>query len=207
MVGDNDPHFWSFAFGLVNSTQQTLIVDNFVGTNGTALPSHAIAPTNTPGTSWTAQNGSYTIQSNKSSTTGTPTGPGAVATCDCGQATCTVSATVNLASATGNAGVLARYAAGAFYMAQYSGSSNSFDIFEYNGSSFVSRATTAASIDSNNHAVVFSAAGSTLSATLDGGSLLIYGSASSNPSATVVGLRSNPQGSTNTVSNFQVTSP
>jgi hypothetical protein len=191
---------------LLSGAGGLLILDRFVDANSTALASHAIAPINKPGTSWTAQAGSYTIQGNKASTTGSPANPGAVATCDCRQANSTVTCIVQATSALCSIGVVLRWGGGNFYLVQLS-TSNSFDIFDWNGAAFTNHATTAFTMDTNPHTIVAQISGTTITATLDGANQISFASASVNPTSTLVGLRSNPAANTTTHSNFQVTSP
>ena len=70
----------------------TLIDDAFSDTNGTALSAHTIAPTNTPGTSWTVSGATWTIQSNALALTQNSAAQ-QVALCDAGQSDVTVQAT------------------------------------------------------------------------------------------------------------------
>jgi hypothetical protein len=91
MIGDNDPHFGSFFFGLANTGGGLLILDNFVDPSGTAIAAHAIAPTNTPGTSWTSLAAGLVVQGN--AITGDGTGND-IAVCDAGQLNVSVSVTL-----------------------------------------------------------------------------------------------------------------
>ncbi len=70
----------------------TRILDSFTDTNGTALASHAIAPTNLPGASWSVLAGSFNIQSNRANSANTTTG---YAVFDSGVADCTISCVIN----------------------------------------------------------------------------------------------------------------
>ncbi len=92
-----------FTQALLLNGVDDLISDAFIDTNGTALASHAIAPVNIPATSWTAGNGTFTIQSNIC-TGATHTGGIANAFCNPGKINNTVTATVNMPTSGGLAG-------------------------------------------------------------------------------------------------------
>ena len=90
-----------------------LILDQFTDTNGTALASHTIAPTNTPATSWTDVVGSWEIQSNKAKIGGSGSGQNPVVV-DAGAADVSVTATVTL-GASGDIGIIVNYQDGSNY--------------------------------------------------------------------------------------------
>lgn len=83
----------------------TLILDQFTDTNGTALSSHTIAPTNTPATSWTLVAGTWQIQSNKAKVT-TASGGQDIAVVDAGMANVTVTVTIVVDA---ESGIIANY--------------------------------------------------------------------------------------------------
>lgn len=70
----------------------TLLLDQFTDTNGTALASHTISPTNTPAVSWVVHTGSFDIQSNRANSANTTTGH---ATVDSGAANVTITSIIN----------------------------------------------------------------------------------------------------------------
>lgn len=83
------------------------VLDNFTDTNGTALASHTIAPTNTVGASWTTPAGGWAIQSNKAQNTGTADLAADQAILDFGSADVTITAVCQTADAS-TVGILFR---------------------------------------------------------------------------------------------------
>jgi hypothetical protein len=85
-----------------------LILDQFTDANGTALPSHAIAPTNVPGTSWSVDHSNYwDIQSDEADSTAASAGSFGPAWCDAGQADVTIACDLESVTAD-NYGIVGR---------------------------------------------------------------------------------------------------
>ena len=98
----------------------TLIHDEFTGADGTALTSHAIAPTNTPATSWTAVSGTWQIQSNTAQLVSTDPNATKSATVDAGVADAVVSVDMTIpAAGSFAAGIIARSQGAAYWECFY----------------------------------------------------------------------------------------
>lgn len=106
-----------------------LILDNFTDTNGTALESHTIAPTNTPAATWSVligAAGQLTISSNRVVSSGAAGNYTDV--CDSGASDCTIKATVQCVGATAEAGIAFRVqdASNFWYATGYAGDGHSY---------------------------------------------------------------------------------
>lgn len=112
-----------------------LILDNFTDTDLTALPSHTVAPTNTPGHSWVAKAGAFEIASNQvfNSTPATP----AVVTIDAGVADADVKFTSAAALASTQAGLCVRFVdINNHFAVWFKTSDNTIQFFRIQGGSF-----------------------------------------------------------------------
>jgi hypothetical protein len=127
----------------------TLISDTFTDTNGTALASHTIAPTNTPATSWTVGEGTGTTEGNRARIAGAVCS----ANCDAGIADGTIQATVRRSGTSDNA-VMFRYQDATNYWIADLQAAGAFKIFERNAGSFTERATAVATFSADTDYVV-----------------------------------------------------
>lgn len=170
----------------------TLILDQFTDTNGTAIASHTIAPTNVPATSWTAQVGTWQIQTNRAQNIG-----GAANghfTSDAGVANCTISGDVTCPDqSTGvnqDTGLVARWSdASNYWRVGINEQDDLFRIVERATASNTSRASTSVTFGIGSTgaiSAVFSA--QSITATVNGANQITYGSAALNESATVHGV-------------------
>lgn len=167
----------------------TLILDQFTDTNGTALGSHTIAPTNTPETSWTVRNGTVQISSNRAVGTGSnPGGAGWVATLDTGETDYRISATLN-AGGTGTPQIIVRYstADGSFYGVAIHDDAG-MKIYRYDGSYTELYSEDVDVTNSQDHTITVEVVGTTLRATRTGGATTTV-TMTINPSSTLAGLR------------------
>jgi hypothetical protein len=173
--------------GMVPSGSTTVLQDNFVDTNGTSLAAHTM----NVGPGWTISSGTWTIQSNAAENTA---GTSTIVTSDSGQSNVTISATVTIpTSATGSYGLAARYTdtSNQWRIGVTLGSSGNFTITEDAAGTVTTRATGSVTINANTaYTVQAVMSGTTITATVNGGNQISYGSASSNQSATKHGLRS-----------------
>ncbi len=155
----------------------TLILDQFTDTNGTALASHTIAPTNTPATSWTVDVGTFDVTSNEGRCTAA-VGFNAMAVVDAGVTDCTVTSKIKAGS---SGGVLVRYQdATHYWRIGFSTFSNpdSFFITEYNAGNTTRASTTGVGNLSGSTFYTLSIVllGTSITATLDGGNSITYSS-------------------------------
>lgn len=163
----------------------TLIYDTFTDSDGVALPSHTIAPTNTPATSWSAQSGTATISSNRAISSSSP----AIYTVNAGQFNVTVSLTGNLQGPGGSIGVVLRWTNSSnFWFVRFTGTG--FGIFEVNGGTQTQRASTSVSLlAGTDYPLVVVASGTSITATVNGGNQISYNNATLNQTVTTHGLR------------------
>lgn len=160
---------------------------SFDASNGTSLDAF------TPewGNAWTEQLGDWDIQSNQanmSSISGTT--PNGVATTTTTVADARFSATVTPVS-TGAPGIIFRYSDNNnFWFVQVNESVNFFQLFERNAGSFVNRGQAAVTINAGtSYSIVVDVSGTSITATLNGGNTVSYGSATFNQSQTTHGMR------------------
>lgn len=190
------------------------IYDTFTGANGTSLTAHTI-DINTPGNPWVLRNSStMVIQSNKLVPSGSePSSPLYwIATIDWGNANSIVSMVANPAGNNANCGVLVRYntSDNTHYLVTHISSLNLFAILEYTGGVYPQRAGATVSIPlGTDRTILVTTNGTSITATINGGNQISYGSASANSSSTVVGLRvyDDITIGDSTVDNFDVTAP
>lgn len=184
----------------------TLISDAFTDTDGTNLSAHSISPTNTPATSWSILSGAFDINSNRARQTGTGT---IVAVVDAGQADVTISCVLRMLSTSDSPAIAFRCSdASNFWIATLVGGAT-FDLYEYNAATLTQRATTPFVHTINtNYTLQVVLSGTSITATVDGGNQITYGSATFNQTATKHGLRSN-NGSANEMlwDSFTITQP
>lgn len=164
-----------------------LLYDTFTDTNGTLLTAHTMDV----GGGWTNQIGTFDIQSNRANraSAGSPDNQ-SVATADAGMADYEVTCTVNGAAGSDGTGIAVRYSASnqRFYFAQIEILNNAFRIYEYNAG-YTQRATASTSLTGGtDYDMVVRMEGTTITASLLTEEL-IYASASTNSSSTLVGLR------------------
>lgn len=179
-----------------------LLRDTFTAPDGTHLTAHTMDV----GSGWSLDNGTDpTITGNQ-----VPGQAYWLASADAGSSDGTVSATITPTTSDSYHGVRCRVGGAAnktYYMAAVDGnpSDNLWVLLEItNETTYTARAGGPAVVAAGvAHAITLTAAGSTLTATLDGGSTLTYGSANTNPSSTRWGLRLDGC----TVDNFKVTKP
>lgn len=187
------------------------IVDDFTDTNGTALASHTIAPTNlTVPVSWVVHSGVLQIQGNKVVSDGAQVTH--LASVAYGISAMKVTATVTYDNSTGlDQGVVARLSNGANYLAAFLYNST-FYIAKYStgGGEEVLDSTPVAVTQGNPYVIVFTASGSSLTATLDGGDAL-NATDSFNIGATKAGVRLSyavaTPGAVSAVDTFRVEAP
>jgi hypothetical protein len=165
----------------------TLILDNFTDANGTAVTSHTIAPTNTPATTWAAgDSATCTVESNRASSNGIE---GNIL--NAGVADCTLTATFiqSVGDANQSASIIVRRTnSNNYWMIRLT--NGAFQIIELNAGVASTRAT-AAQTTTGGVAYVVQAVllGATISATVDGGNPISYGSATLNQTTTNHGFR------------------
>jgi hypothetical protein len=180
-----------------------LILDQFTDTDATALQSHTIAPTNTPGASWGVENAlKWTIQSNRANGAN---GAGS-AFADAGQADVTVTCDVYPDTSSYD-GIIARYSNSTnFWLLTVRSDLSEFSIYEFStGNGVVQRATTTVSITAGTkYTLALVVSGTSLSGTINGGHQITYTS-SVNQTNTKHGLRGGTGAPT--FDNFQVTQP
>jgi hypothetical protein len=215
-VSANSPQLGPINLCGVNTNGATVLVkDVFADTNGTSLPDHAIAPINLPAAAWTTTGGgaaTWTIQGNALQISGTMAG--GLAYLDSGKANVTVTAVINFLSSSPNAnlGVVFRYTGTAdLWFCELNESTSSFEMYEVVSASYAMRASAAFTPATNTpYTLVVKASGSTISATVNGGTPLSYGSAATGLSATKQGYwasSSNSGPNTYQSTSFQVTTP
>jgi len=162
------------------------VLDTFTDTNGTALESH----TSDSGHAWTAQNGSYNIQTNKAtSDAAAPGGSGYhIATVDSGESDCCIEVVVNRGTANNLPSLIVRYADDDNYWLIRT-ADTTFTIWERNGGAWTQRATIAKTFNTSTDYRLFCVLeGTTITAYADDGSRISYGSASLNSSSAKHGI-------------------
>lgn len=194
--------------GPASSGPTTLLSDTFTGTNGTALTSHT---PDIPGTgTYTSVVGtSPTIQGNKAEVTNQS---GTVVVYDVSQSAVTAQADVSMNTANANTagGVVVRETdVNNFWLCHLRGDGNLI-LFENSGGTFTQRASAAVTVNVNTtYTIKLVASGTNMTGYYQGTSEFTYGSASSNQTATKVGIRCfcNASGVTVDIDNFLVTNP
>jgi hypothetical protein len=188
----------SLGVGGGGSSVTTLLLDHFTDTNGTNLTAHTMDI----GPGWTVPSGTFSINSNQAKMT-----VAGYAESQANQSDVTISAGVT-PQATNFAGLLARYSATTDYwrVTIAAGTTNNWKITEVSGGTTTDRATGSVTINSGTqYAVQAVLSGTNITATVNGGNSLSYGSASSNQTKTLHGLRGT---SLNALwDDFQVTNP
>lgn len=182
----------------------TVILDQFTDTNGTALASHTIAPTNVPATSWSVAEGTptVTIQTNKAQSTSSSDG---ILWLDSGVSDCTITCDVD-PIANGNSGIYFRCtAANASWMARWQqGATMQLQIYERNPGYTLRANTALAGADGEAYTMTIVLSGTSIAVTVNA-TTVNYTSAT-NQAATKHGLY---VGGANgaTWDNFKVTVP
>jgi hypothetical protein len=181
-----------------------VIQDSFTDTDGTAIASHVIAPTNTPGHSWVAAAGTWQIQSNKARKTATDTTHQVatvdsgdadctvtthqVATVDSGDADCTVSADCTVQSSSFGGLALRAVDSTNNWVVQLDQAGGMARLYE---DLSVARASTSLTLNAGTaYTVQAVLSGSTITVTINGGNSMSYGSATNHQSVTTHGLYS-----------------
>ena len=163
-----------------------LILDEFTDADGTLLSAHTIAPTNTPGGSWVAALGSFSIDTNKARVTTNLVNSWALV--ESGVSDCKVSSVVRQTVGNNRDMFLVFRATdkdNCFYLAFYNGG---FDLYTITAGAFVLRASdTPAMAAATDYTMLISGSGNTVTATLDGLYTLSYTSAHQN-TATIHGI-------------------
>lgn len=154
-----------------------LVLDNFTDTNATALSAHSIAPTNTPATSWTNDEGTLEIQSNKarpSADTGVRSSSVNAAVADC-----TITVVVRRGNL-GDGGIKFRQQDSAnYWIADFLSSTNTFKLYEKNAGTYTERASTAITFTVNtDYTMQVVLSGNSIIATLNGGDTISFTSSS-----------------------------
>ncbi len=180
----------------------TQLLDHFTDTNGTAIASHTMDT----GAGWTLNSGSgVTIQSNKASWNGTQ----AYITADAGQADVTQTALVKNLTANSQRGLIGRFTdTSNLWVVGFNDqtTTNNWTITEIASGTSTNRATGSVTLTQGvEQTVAVTYSGSTITATVNGGNQISYGSATSNQTATRFGVRLATNLST--ADDFQVTHP
>lgn len=178
----------------------TLLLDNFVGANGTSLDAHA-PDTNPGGNAWVEQAGISDIQSNRLNFSGSsPGGAGWIATIDIEEADYEIEAVVRFPTS-GSVSIVIRYVANNnFYLVMLHAAA--ITIYQYNGS-FVNRGQVLASFAADtNHTLALSVLGANIAATVNGGNQVAYGSLG-NLASTIIGAHA--QTASSQVESIEVT--
>jgi hypothetical protein len=192
---------------LVAGGTSTVLQDNFVDTNGTTLTAHVM----NVGPGWTVPQGTWVINSNlaDASVIGASAPTGAWAVAQANQANVTISANVVPQSSTDNCGLVVRYSAltDLWEIEVNTGSSSNFTIQQRSSGSWTQRAAGSVTINAGtSYAVQAIASGQNISATINGGNQISYGSATANQTATQHGIVAGTA-NTETFGSFLVTSP
>jgi hypothetical protein len=187
------PHTLSFSL---------VAFDPFTDANSTAVGSHTMYL----GNGWTVQSGAIVITSNKAVASGTaPGGPQWVATIATSYADCTTSVVINVTTGTGTYyGLALRYSDNNNMWWAIAEGGGTFAIFERNAGTNTLRASASLTITAGtNYTIQAVLSGSTITATINGGNQISYGSATLNQTANTHGIR---LGDANgTIDNFTVT--
>lgn len=163
----------------------TLFYDTFTGVNGTLLPAHT-PDTDASGNGWTTQAGTPDIFDNQARITATE-----IATVDCGVADCVISANVKCLGLAAVAGIIVRFSSASSYtFVTIEDFFDRFRVYEWNGSTLTSRASTNVTIDiGTEYTMTITLSGTSITATLDGANSINYTS-SLNVSSTIHGISS-----------------
>lgn len=186
------------------------IRDEFLGTDGVALWSRAIAPLNTPGASW-AQSGAaiWVIYQNQTRmASGVSHGHCKINT---GRADCILTADVKtflgsgVSDPAGDVGLVVRLSDTTnFWMVSLNRTANVFRIVERNAGIDTVRATVGFTVGVGFNTILAQLAGSTISATVNGGNAISYANATLNQSSGWHGLHARIGANNDIIDNFQV---
>jgi len=150
------------------------------------------------GFAWTEQAGDLEIDTNQLSHTGSsPGGSGWVATIDSALSNCLIQMKMIHGTGSSNGGIILRFSdTDNFWLVSTSDSVDTFNIFDRVAGSYTNRATTAKTIDpATEYDLLVIAIDDEIQAYCDGGSRLVYSSASFNQTETVHGVRFDGGGS------------
>ena len=190
------------------TTAITLIYDTFTDTNGTAIASHTIAPTNTPSATWANSAAGWQIQSNKLKLV---SGGDVWCYVNAGVADCTIEADLTTAT-TGDSylGIVLRYTNTSNFwnvQARIDGGGNRWLITEIASGSATTRATGGTTANATTYQVKIVLSGTTITLYVNGVLTASYASATSNQTATRFGAYNNSSFATPTLDNFKVSVP
>jgi hypothetical protein len=186
---------------VTNNAGAARIFDEFTDSDGTSLPSHVIAPTNIPATSWTNDHGTWSIQGNKATTS--TIGAAASASCGSGFANCVISVILR-ASATADGAIKFRATDANNYWIADLQTVNAFILAKNEGGSFAGMATIPFTVTAGvDYLLEVTLSGSSISATVNGGSL-ISASSSFNSTATRHGIWQSASAVAATFNDFKI---
>lgn len=160
-----------------------LLQDTFTDTNGTDLTAHTMDV----GPGWTAGAGALTISTNRA----TAVSLASFYWADCGQVdyTLTVDLTTSASGTSQLSGIVRVTDANNLWMVDIDTSAGAFQLFQRTAGTYTQRAGASVSLANNTtYALAVTTSGDTISATLDGGSGISYGSASQGNSSTLCGI-------------------
>lgn len=174
----------------------TLLYDTFTDTNGTNLTAHTIAPTNTIGATWTTLLGACTVVGNTVRRAGGANPDADVY--ESSRADVVIAQTHRHGTSyTENFVILRCTDSTNFWHVKTTATDNYWRITERNANVDTVRASAAKTIaTATDYAIVVTAQGATISATIDGGTPISYASATFNQTATKhgIGTRDNNDG-------------
>lgn len=169
----------------------TLVFDQFTDANFTNLTAHAIAPTNTISATWTTLLGVILIQSNTAGRWGGAHPDACVYESSRSDVTITQTHRHG-ANYTHNHAILRCTDANNFWHVMTQSGDNYWRIVERNANVDTTRASAAKTISTlTNYAISVTASGTTISATIDGGTSISYALATFNQTATKHGVGTN----------------
>lgn len=177
-----------------------LLLDRFTDTDGTSLDLHRA---DVGGVCWTENQGDFEIASNRARAVAAASQQ--IATAECRRADVTLTCDL-IPAASGSPGVVLRYTNTLnFWYLRASEAGNTFALVEVNAGVFTTRATTAVAIVAGvTYALRVVTSGTTITATLDGGSQITWPSAALNSTVTRHGI-TDADAAASSIDNFLVT--
>lgn len=150
------------------------------------------------GLAWTEQDGDLGITSNKLKNAGAGGSQGFIGTVDCGLSDVVVEAKLVLVPSGESHGIVLRFSdANNFWYAHLRNGSDDIRILERVGGSWATRASASVTVDRvSTYQLIAVADAQTITAYVDGGNRITYGSATSNETATSHGIRNELANST-----------
>lgn len=168
------------------------VADVFTDTDAVSLDAHTPTPTNTPGGAWSEVNGNWDINGNRARLSANGTNGCAAIDCDFADGDLSLEAASQAANTatSQDAGLTARVSDGSnYWKIGINAQADAFRIVERNAATDTVRATASVTIDAGTfYTLTAQLSGQTITAQIEGGNEITYGSAALNETSQLHGL-------------------